>query len=151
MIGTLILTHGGTAKELLRAAQKIAGPLTGVEALSLDWNESFDRARERVADAIRRLDQGMGVLVLTDMYGSTPSNVAMKFLDGGHVEVLAGVNLPMLLRLACLPRPAESVTELAHWLQAKAQKSVCIASEVGPVKKCENVSALVEKGHDRGT
>jgi|HubBroStandDraft_3_1064219.scaffolds.fasta_scaffold05482_5 PTS system mannose-specific IIA component len=135
MIGTLILTHGGTAHELLKAAQKIAGPLVQIEAISLDWDERPDQARNRVLDAIDRLDTGQGVLVLTDMFGSTPSNVAVSCANRGRVEILSGVNLPMLLRLACMPQPL-SLPELAHWLQGKTQKSVCVASDMPAGKKC---------------
>ena len=151
MIGTLILTHGGTAQELLKAAQKIAGPLSQIEALSLDWDAGFEEAKQKVHDAIARLDTGQGVIVLTDMFGSTPSNVAISCNQAGRVEILSGVNLPMLLRLACLPQPLD-LAELAHWLQGKAQKSVCLASDMPAGKKCEaprcDVApvALAEKG-----
>jgi len=100
MIGKLILTHGGLARELVSAAQVISGRLNGFEALSLDWNDTFEEARAKVRAAIERLDEGQGVLILTDMYGGTPSNVAVTFLESGKVEVLTGVNLPMVLRLA---------------------------------------------------
>jgi len=150
MIGTLILTHGGMARELLAAAQKIsAAPLSGVEALALDWQEPFDAARVRVAAAIDRLDQGQGVLILTDMYGSTASNVALSFYEPGKVEILSGVNLPMILRLTCGPCSNDTLCERAHWLLAKAQKSLCVASDVIQPRKCENGPlAATEKGHD---
>lgn len=144
MIGTLILTHGGTARELLAAAQKIAGPLPAFEALGLDWNESIEDLKGDVRAAVERLDQGQGVLILTDIFGSTPCNVAASFLVEGRVEILSGVNLPMVMRLACPPRPAGSLKEVARWLQAKTQKSVCLASDLLDGKKCENVSALAK-------
>jgi len=139
MIGTLILTHGGAAHELLAAAQKIAGPLPEFEALGLDWNEPVDLSKAEVQAAIGRLDHGQGVLILTDMFGSTPCNVASSFLLDGRVEILSGVNLPMVMRLACQPRQAGNLKELARWLQAKTQKSVCLASDLLAGKKCENV------------
>jgi mannose PTS system EIIA component len=149
MIGTLILTHGGAAHELLAAAQKIAGPLPGFEALGLDWNEPVETLKAKVRSAIERLDQGQGVLVLTDMFGSTPCNVASSFLAEGQVEILSGVNLPMVMRLACQPRQEGSLRELARWLQAKTQSSVCLASEMPAGKKCEYVPALAETArHD---
>jgi PTS system mannose-specific IIA component len=95
-----------------------------------------------VRQAIARLDRGQGVLVLTDMFGSTPCNVASLFLEEGHVEILSGVNLPMVMRLACQPRQDGNLKELARWLQAKAQQSVCLASELKVGKRCEDVSAL---------
>jgi len=141
MVGTLILTHGGLARELLAAAQIIAGPPAAIEALSLDWHDSFDGAREKVAAALGRLDQGDGVLVLTDMYGGTPSNVAMTFFTPGRVEVLAGVNLPMVLRLNCRPRGGD-LAAVAHWLQEKGNQSHCLASDRRPCAPQATCDAL---------
>jgi PTS system mannose-specific IIA component len=135
MIGKLILTHGGLARELLSAAQVISGRLNGFEALALDWNDTFDEARAKVRSAIERLDEGQGVLILTDMYGGTPSNVAVSFLEADKVEVLTGVNLPMVVRLACQGEEPQTLSALAHWLQSKGQRSLCLVSEMQP-KKC---------------
>jgi PTS system mannose-specific IIA component len=137
MIGKLILTHGGLARELLAAAQVISGRMSGFEALSLDWNDTFEEAKAKVRAALERLDDGHGVLILTDMYGGTPTNVAVTFLDLGHVEVLTGVNLPMVLRLAC--QQSEEPTDLdqmAHWLQSKGRGSLCLGSDMRILKKC---------------
>ena len=137
MIGKLILTHGGLARELLSAANVISGRLNGFEALSLDWSEGFDEARSKVAGALARLDSGEGVLILTDMYGGTPCNIAMTFFQAGKVEVLTGVNLPMVLRLACQAEADEtSVTDLARALQTKGQKSVCLAGDLVNNRRC---------------
>lgn len=151
MIGKLILTHGGLARELLAAANVISGRLDGFEALSLDWNEGFDEARAKVAAALERLDQGQGVLILTDMYGGTPCNIAMTFFQPGKVEVLTGINLPMVLRLACQAGAQEmDVVELARWLQAKGQKSVCLAGDLVQGQKWEPARPLAAepKRHD---
>ena len=129
MIGTLVLSHGCAARELVAAAQKISGSALYVEALCLEWDDSVEAAREKVATAISRLDQGDGVLILTDMYGGTPSNVAKTFYAAGKVEILAGVNLPMVLRLACRPCGDDDVTVVAQWLQKKAEQSHCLMSE----------------------
>lgn len=137
MIGKLILTHGGLARELLAAAQVISGHLSAFEALSLDWSDGVEEARRKVREALGRLDQGEGVLILTDMYGGTPCNIAMSFLDPGKVEVLTGVNLPMVLRLACRQGAEEgTVAEVAHWVQVKAQHSFCVGSDMVQAKKC---------------
>jgi mannose PTS system EIIA component len=136
MIGKLILTHGGLARELLLAAHTISGPMPEFEALSLEWTDSVEQAKDKVRAALRRLDQGQGVLVLTDMYGGTPCNVALSFLEPGQVEVLAGVNLPMVVRLTCPGLEGLTLEELAKWLQAKAQRSVCRGSEVANQKEC---------------
>src|SRR4051794_28790122 len=137
MIGRLILTHGGLARELLGAANVISGPLSSFEALSLDWSDVFEEARAKVAAALEHLEQGQGVLILTDMYGGTPCNIAMTFFQPGKVEVLTGVNLPMVLRLACqMGGDKGTVSDLARWLQDKGQRSVCLAGEMGNGKAC---------------
>jgi mannose PTS system EIIA component len=138
MIGKLLLTHGGLARELLAAADKISGRVSGFEALSLDWSEGFDQARIQVGEALKRLDQGEGVLILTDVYGGTPCNVAMTFYQPGKVEVLAGVNLPMILRMACQAGMdgGRSVSELAHVLQEKGQRGVRLAGDLEEGRKC---------------
>lgn len=156
MIAKLILTHGGLARELLAAASVISGHLSGFEALSLDWSDGFDAARAKVAGALERLDQGQGVLILTDMYGGTPCNIAMTFFQAGKVEVLTGVNLPMVLRLACQAGPEEeTVSDLARWLQDKGQRSVCLAGDLDKGRSCGPscavpvpVAAKAEEPHD---
>lgn len=141
MIGKLILTHGGLARELLSAAQTISGRLAGFEAISLDWNDGLEEAKAQIAAAIARLDEGQGVLILTDMYGGTPCNVATVFHQPGKVEILTGVNLPMVLRLACQSADGGNVSEVAHWLQVKAQRSLCLVSDMVQPPKCAEPKA----------
>lgn len=136
MIGKLILTHGGLARELLSAAQTISGRLAGFEAISLDWNDGLEEAKAQIAAAITRLDEGQGVLILTDMYGGTPCNVATVFHQPGKVEILTGVNLPMVLRLACQSVDNGNVSDVAHWLQAKGKRSLCLVSDMVQPPKC---------------
>jgi len=151
MIAKLILTHGGLARELLAAASVISGHLSGFEALSLDWSDGFDDARAKVAGALERLDEGQGVLVLTDMYGGTPCNIAMTFFKPGKVEVLTGVNLPMVLRLACQAGPEEgTVSDLARWLQDKGQRSVCLAGDLTQNRKWETPSPVAVEAEKKG-
>jgi PTS system mannose-specific IIA component len=143
MIGRLILTHGGLARELLAAADVISGHLASFEALSLDWSDGFEEAHTKVAAALKRLDHGQGVLILTDMYGGTPCNVAMTFYQPGQIEVLTGVNLPMVVRLACQAGGEEgSVSDLARALQAKGQKSICMAGDVVQKGRCVDTGVL---------
>jgi len=130
MIGTLILSHGNLADELLTAAQTITGELEGFGAISLDWNDGFDKAQARIKEALDRLDSGEGVLVLTDLFGGTPCNVALTFLDPGKVEIVTGVNLPMVVRLACLGKREMPVQEVARWLRDKGRSSISLASDV---------------------
>ena len=130
MIGTLILSHGSLADELLTAARTISGELDGFGALSLDWNDGFNEAQTKIGEALARLDRGDGVLVLTDMFGGTPCNVALTFLKPGKVEIVTGVNLPMVVRLACLGRRQMPVSEVAGWLREKGRSSICLASDM---------------------
>jgi len=127
VIGTLILTHGGLAQELLAAAQVIAGKLSAFEALSLDWGDGHDTAQQKILDALARLDQGDGVIILTDMYGGTPFNVAKQLAVPSRVELVCGVNLPMVLRLGCRSGGGcerMGVTQLADWLEGKGRASI---------------------------
>jgi len=131
MIGTLILTHGGVARELLAAVEEIAGAQQSFAALSLDWDDDCDVAEAKIGEALGRFSDVDGVLILTDTYGGTPCNIAMSFREPGRVEVLSGVNLPMVMRLACMnTRESMDVGELAHWLETKGKQSICVAADL---------------------
>ncbi len=125
MIKTLILTHGALAHELERAAETIAGPNPDLAALALDWNDSVAEARDKTAAAIARLAPQGGLLILTDIHGGTPHNVAVSFHRPGEVEIVAGVNLPMVVRLGCHPQPERSLESFAAWLEGKGRSSIC--------------------------
>jgi len=130
MLGKLILSHGTLAAELLEAVERISAcPARGFRAVCLDWNEGIEGALARIERAIAEVDEGDGVLILVDMYGGTPSNVAARFRDGKRVEVVTGVNLPMVLRLACEPARFGSLRETAEWLQQKGQQSILLAKD----------------------
>jgi PTS system mannose-specific IIA component len=98
--GVVVVTHGQLATELLNAAEMIVGDLPRFQAVSIGWHDDVAVARAAIAAAIAKVDAGGGVLVLTDMFGGTPSNLGLAFLDAGHVEVVTGVNLAMLIKLA---------------------------------------------------
>ena len=100
MIGVVVVTHGQLATELVNAAEMIVGDLPQFTAVSIGWHDDVDAARDEVQRAITRVSQGAGVLLLTDMFGGTPTNIASMFLDDGNVEVVTGVNLPMVIKLA---------------------------------------------------
>src|SRR5712671_5366233 len=102
MIGVVVVTHGQLAIELVNAAEMIVGDLPQFTAVSIGWHDDVNDAREEIAHAIERVRGESGVLVLTDMFGGTPSNLGMTFLATDHVEVITGVNLPMLIKLAGL-------------------------------------------------
>ncbi|MCB1034034.1 MAG: PTS sugar transporter subunit IIA [Acidobacteria bacterium] len=124
----LVLTHGNLGRELIAAAKTISGELPGIECLCLDWQEGPGVARDRVLATLERLKtEDEEVLVLTDMFGSTPCNLASSLSEEGRVEVLAGVNLPMVLRLACLRDQGLSLHQTAHWLMEKGRSAICEA------------------------
>ncbi len=130
MVSVLILTHGDLARELLASANVIAGQLENFAALPLSWNDEIDRAHEKVEAALERFDRDRGVLILTDIFGGTPSNVAMAFRDPGRVEVISGVNLPMVVRLGCLGLDSMPVDELATWIRDKGKTSIFCSSDL---------------------
>lgn len=130
MVGLVVATHGQLAEELLRTAAGIVGPLERCQAISIGADVSMEDARARLGEAIRLVDDGQGVLVLTDMFGGTPANLALTFLDD-KLEVITGVNLPMILRLAT-SRAASDVPlrTVAEQAAAHGQKNVSVASEL---------------------
>ncbi|MGB3564413.1 MAG: PTS sugar transporter subunit IIA [Thermoanaerobaculia bacterium] len=132
MVTTLIVTHGRMAQELLDAAQMIVGEMPRFVAVSLDWDDSVEEVTEKTRRALETVDPADEVLILTDMYGGTPFNVAAGFFQPGQVEVVTGVNLPMVVRLGC-PRSKEmTLAKLADWIQEKSRASICRAGEGQP-------------------
>jgi PTS system mannose-specific IIA component len=130
MIGLVIATHCSLAGELLHTAEMIVGPLRQVETVGIHRHDSPDEIRRRFDHAIMAAGRnGIGVLVLTDMFGGTPSNIGYSFLEPEHVEVLTGVNLPILLK-AVQEREGCSLAELAVLLKSYGQESILLASEV---------------------
>ena len=130
MIGLVIVTHSGLGEALIEAGESILeGPLDAVAAVSVDLRQSAEKMREKINTAIKAVDQGKGVLILTDMFGGTPSNLSLSFLEEGRIEVLTGVNLPVVIRAAKM-RKVNNLNELAETLQAYGRKSISLASSV---------------------
>lgn len=130
MTGVIVLSHGRLAEELVLAAQRILGPIERLEAVSIDWDLDVQDARRRIEDAIARVGgPGGSVLVLTDMFGGTPTNLAMSLLDPGRIEVVTGVNLPMLVKFANL-RGEGTLHEVAKRLAAQGRDSIQSASDL---------------------
>lgn len=127
MIGVVVASHGALAEELLRTAEGIVGRLERCAAVSIDARVSMDEARARLERAIASVEGGEGVLVLTDMFGGTPANLALTFLDA-RVEVVTGVNLPMVVKLSTLRAEPMTVAALAEAIAAYGQKNVTLAS-----------------------
>lgn len=124
MVHTLIVTQGELARQLLDSARTIAGELSGIDALCLDWGGDLAGASARLEEAVEGLDDGDGVLLLTDLHGGTPTNAARELLTAGRVEVVAGVNLPMIVRLACRCREERTLSEIADWIVEKGAHSI---------------------------
>jgi PTS system mannose-specific IIA component len=130
MVPVLVLTHGNLADELLTAARKIDPHLAeGSSAMSLPWDVDYDQATRQLKHELKSADQGAGVLILTDMFGGTAANLALPFLEPDRVEVVTGVNLPMLVKLASLRGQELSLHDLAMRLTEAGQKSIRVASE----------------------
>ena len=129
MIGVVVVTHGQLARELLNAAEAIVGDLPQFSAVSVGWHDDVEDAREEIRQSIGQLDEGTGVLVLTNMFGGTPSNLAMTFLEPGKVEVVTGVNLPMLIKLSSL-RDSAALTDVARELRDTGRKAINVASDL---------------------
>ena len=128
MIGVVVVTHGQLATELLNAAETIVGELPRFTAVSIGWHEDTEDARAEIADAVARVNEDTGVLILTDMFGGTPSNLALTFLSD-RVEVITGVNLPMLIKLANLAEQADLLTA-AREIREQGRAAIWVASDL---------------------
>lgn len=129
MVGIVVATHGLLAEELIRTAEGICGKLEQCCAASVTAALAIDAAREQLGAAIKGVDGGEGVLVLTDMFGGSPSNLALSFLDDG-IEVVTGVNLPMLVKLSTCRAERATLRETAQMIAAYGQKNITLASEL---------------------
>ncbi len=124
------MTHGNLATELVNAAETIINEdIRHITAVSIGWHDDVEAAREQIENAIGRVNQGAGVLVLTDMFGGTPTNLACTFLGMAPIEVVTGVNLPMIIRLA-QQLPEENLETVARRVRDQGQKNIYLASEV---------------------
>lgn len=130
MIGGLIVTHGQLAHELLKAAETIEGDFEKVEAVPLDWGDTVEQAREKISDALGRIGNGDGVIIFTDMFGGTPSNISLSFLEKDRIEIVTGVNLPMIVKFGSLQRQYRDVSAMAHIIREKGAKSIKVASDL---------------------
>ena len=129
MIGLVLVTHGRLADEFVAALEHVVGPQPQIESVSIGPEDDMERRRQDIVEAVQRVDSGQGVAVLTDMFGGTPSNLAISIMDQGRIEVIAGVNLPMLIRLAKIrgDSPLEKAVGLA---QEAGRKYISVASQV---------------------
>ncbi len=129
MLGIVIVTHGLLGQEMLKTAEFIVGGLEACATVSIDGGRGPDAMRLAIGEAIKSVERGRGVLVLTDMFGGTPSNISLSFLEEGRVEVLTGVNLPMLIKAVQL-RDKTGLAEAAQTVGDYARKSITVAGEI---------------------
>ncbi|HVS33204.1 MAG TPA: PTS sugar transporter subunit IIA [Thermoanaerobaculia bacterium] len=126
----MIVTHGNLAHELLNAANQIQTDVAGIEAVPLEWSESVEDAREKIRLALERVGRDCAVIIFTDMFGGTPSNLALSFLEKGRVEIVTGVNLPMIVKFATVKQEAKDLATLAHVISEKGSKAIRVASDL---------------------
>jgi PTS system mannose-specific IIA component len=129
VIGVVVVTHGQLATELVNAAEMIVGDLPQFTAVSIGWHDDVNNAREDIAQAVERVRGEEGVLLLTDMFGGTPSNIGMTFLEKDRLEVITGVNLPMLIKLASL-RKQSDLLAVAKEMRDHGRSAIWVASDL---------------------
>ncbi|WP_142848845.1 PTS sugar transporter subunit IIA [Telmatospirillum sp. J64-1] len=129
MIGMVLVTHGRLADELVAALEHVVGPQPNVATVCIGPEDDMEQRRMDIMDSVGRVDAGLGVVVLTDMFGGTPSNLAISIMDKARVEVIAGVNLPMLIKLASV-RGNESLGNAVSAAQEAGRKYINIASKL---------------------
>ena len=125
-IGGVIVSHGQVANELLSAAEAVVGDLSHITAVSIGWHDDVEMAKAEIARAIKEVSQGVGVLLLTDMFGGTPTNICAMFLDSEDIEIVTGVNLPMVIKVASFNREV-TLEELAIEVEAQGKEAICRA------------------------
>ena len=129
MIGLVLVTHGNLALEFISAMQHVVGKQENVEAVCIGPEDDMEMRRAEILDKVSKVDTGSGVVVLTDMFGGTPSNLAISIMDRANVEILAGMNLPMLIKIASL-RKDKSIKETVEGAQEAGKKYINIAAQL---------------------
>lgn len=129
MIGMVLVTHGRLAEEFADALEHVVGPQPNVACICIGAEDDMEQRRQDIIESVKKVDQGKGVVLLTDMFGGTPSNLAISVLDYGEVEVIAGINLPMLIKLASL-RETHDMTAAVKEAQDAGRKYINVASQL---------------------
>ena len=128
MIGALVVTHGHLGQELVAAAEMIVGDISHIRAVSIGWHDDVNEAHNDIERRIGEVKSGKGVLILTDMFGGTPSNIALAFHEPGKVDVITGVNLPMIIKIAG-QKEGDTLDSLARIVKDKGRSSIAMASD----------------------
>ncbi|RWG84236.1 MAG: PTS sugar transporter subunit IIA [Mesorhizobium sp.] len=129
MIGLVLVTHGQLATEFRHAVEHVVGPQDNFETVAIGADDDMERRRADIVDAVARVDTGAGVIVLTDMFGGTPSNLAISVMESGRTEVIAGMNLPMLIKLSSV-RKGDNMAAALDEAQAAGRKYINVASQL---------------------
>ncbi len=122
-VGAVIVSHGQLATELLAAAETVIGDLHNIVAVSIGWHDDVETAKDEIQRAIKSVSKGSGVLLMTDMFGGTPTNISAMFLEDGNIEMVTGANLPMIIKFATHPRDV-SLSELAKEVEEQGKQSI---------------------------
>ena len=129
MIGLVLVTHGRLAEEFRNAVEHVVGPQQNFETVSIGADDDMEQRRRDIVEAVARADTGTGVIVLTDMFGGTPSNLAISVMEAGRIEIIAGMNLPMLIKLSSV-RTGDDMAMALHHAQAAGRKYINVASQL---------------------
>jgi PTS system mannose-specific IIA component len=129
MIGALVVTHGHLGQELVAAAEMIVGEISHIRAVTIGWHDDVNDAQADIEKHISEVESGSGVLILTDMFGGTPSNIALSFHNPGTVDVLTGVNLPMIIKIAN-QKEGDTLQSLARMVRDQGRSSIAMASDL---------------------
>jgi PTS system mannose-specific IIA component len=129
MIGALVVTHGHLGQELVAAAEMIVGEISHIQAVTIGWHDDVNDAQAEIEKHISEVESGSGVLILTDMFGGTPSNIALSFHNPGTVDVLTGVNLPMIIKIAN-QKEGDTLQSLARMVRDQGRSSIAMASDL---------------------
>ena len=128
MIGALVVTHGHLGQELVAAAEMIVGEISHIQAVTIGWHDDVNDAQTEIEKHISEVDSGSGVLILTDMFGGTPSNIALSFHNPGTVDILTGVNLPMIIKIAN-QKEGDTLQSLARAVRDQGRSSIAMAGD----------------------
>ena len=128
-IGVVLVTHGNLATELVKVMEHVVGPQTQLTTITIGPDDDMEKRREDILSSVQLVDQGLGVIILTDMFGGTPSNLAISIMEQANIDIIAGVNLPMLIKLASV-RSTETISDAVAQAREAGQKYIMVASQV---------------------
>ena len=128
-IGVVLVTHGNLATELVKVMEHVVGPQTQITTITIGPDDDMEKRREDILSSVQLVDKGLGAIILTDMFGGTPSNLAISIMEQANIDIIAGVNLPMLIKLASV-RSTETISDAVAQAREAGQKYIMVASQV---------------------